>query len=63
MRQEKIELDILSPLYFRADVIEVIIFPSYFPNKARQLKSFRMERKIANDERVQAGIDRLKNMY
>jgi len=51
--ENKVVPDVLCLLYFRAVVIEVIIFPPYSPNKARQLKSFRTERKkkIANNGR------------
>jgi len=51
--ENKVVSDVLCLLYFRAVVIAVIIFPLYSPNKARQLKSFRTEKKkkIANKGR------------
>lgn len=49
--ENKVVPDVLCLLYFRAVVIEVIIFPPYSPNKARQLKSFRTERKKNRKQR------------
>jgi hypothetical protein len=56
--------DVLCLLYFRAVVIAVIISPPYSPNKARQLKSFRTEKKIKNRKQRQAhaGTHCHKNM-
>jgi len=62
--ENKVVPDVLCLLYFRAVVIEVIIFPPYSPNKARQLKSFRTERKKKNrkQRKAHAGTHCHKNM-